>query len=293
MSNTPKFCRNCGNKLVEGAKFCNKCGTKIIINTESAVASPEVETPVISPVEPEVETSVIPPVESEVSAPVETEEELLKAIEKNLTSSPIVVSDEKVEKNFEPSPVEVPAESWNENAVTDKSSSQNKIIIALCILIFAILVVIGALFATGTIGFSSNKDNNTSVSEEDNILPEKKADSKKAKKSKKADKSDEDGKISDDGKDSETGFILPNSNVSDLKDEEVAALLNDDLRLAINEMYARHGYKFKSEDLQNYFNGKTWYKNENKTEDVVKAEFSEVETRNMVKLTNERSKRGN
>lgn len=26
---TPKFCRNCGEKLTSGAKFCKKCGTKI------------------------------------------------------------------------------------------------------------------------------------------------------------------------------------------------------------------------------------------------------------------------
>jgi hypothetical protein len=26
---TPKFCRNCGDKLSSGSKFCKSCGTKV------------------------------------------------------------------------------------------------------------------------------------------------------------------------------------------------------------------------------------------------------------------------
>lgn len=33
----------------------------------------------------------------------------------------------------------------------------------------------------------------------------------------------------------------------------------DQLRLAINEIYARHGRMFKDQELQAYFNGKSWY----------------------------------
>ena len=34
----------------------------------------------------------------------------------------------------------------------------------------------------------------------------------------------------------------------------------DELRLMRNEILARHGYKFQSKDLQEYFGGKSWYK---------------------------------
>ena len=26
-----KFCRKCGNKLIEGSEFCSSCGTKVLI----------------------------------------------------------------------------------------------------------------------------------------------------------------------------------------------------------------------------------------------------------------------
>ena len=32
-----------------------------------------------------------------------------------------------------------------------------------------------------------------------------------------------------------------------------------DLYFSRNEIYARHGRMFKNSDLQDYFNGKTWY----------------------------------
>lgn len=30
----PRFCRKCGNKLIDGALFCNMCGTKIITDQQ-------------------------------------------------------------------------------------------------------------------------------------------------------------------------------------------------------------------------------------------------------------------
>lgn len=32
-------------------------------------------------------------------------------------------------------------------------------------------------------------------------------------------------------------------------------------QMVINELYARHGYQFSNEDIQNYFNQKEWYQN--------------------------------
>ncbi|MBP3385006.1 MAG: zinc-ribbon domain-containing protein [Firmicutes bacterium] len=42
------YCRNCGNKIVEGDKFCSECGTKVAVDTAAAPvtpAAPEVELP--------------------------------------------------------------------------------------------------------------------------------------------------------------------------------------------------------------------------------------------------------
>lgn len=41
--------------------------------------------------------------------------------------------------------------------------------------------------------------------------------------------------------------------------EELKDYPEDILYLALNEIYARHGYIFRNEDLQNYFMGQVWY----------------------------------
>jgi hypothetical protein len=41
--------------------------------------------------------------------------------------------------------------------------------------------------------------------------------------------------------------------------EELKDYPEEILYLALNEIYARHGYIFKDEDLQNYFMGQVWY----------------------------------
>ncbi|PEQ95193.1 hypothetical protein CN481_04870 [Bacillus sp. AFS006103] len=54
-------------------------------------------------------------------------------------------------------------------------------------------------------------------------------------------------------------YIFPESDTKRLTESEIANLSYDQLRLARNEIYARHGYLFKSEDLQTYFSQKSWY----------------------------------
>jgi len=58
---------------------------------------------------------------------------------------------------------------------------------------------------------------------------------------------------------SSSDYILPASDKSVMRAEDVANLTKGQLRLARNEIYARHGYVFKSEDLQTYFSSKSWY----------------------------------
>lgn len=44
-----------------------------------------------------------------------------------------------------------------------------------------------------------------------------------------------------------------------LTEEDIAGMTREELRIARNEVYARHGYIFKSEDLREYFGSKSWY----------------------------------
>lgn len=58
-------------------------------------------------------------------------------------------------------------------------------------------------------------------------------------------------------------YVLPDSDMRYLEWEEVEALANyggkDLIRLAVNEMYARHGFVFKKPKNQEYFERKSWY----------------------------------
>ncbi|PID22053.1 hypothetical protein CSV61_07520 [Sporosarcina sp. P3] len=59
--------------------------------------------------------------------------------------------------------------------------------------------------------------------------------------------------------DSNDHFIISYSGDVFLDKSDLKGLSKDDLRLARNEIYARHGYVFKSKELQNYFGSQSWY----------------------------------
>ena len=54
-------------------------------------------------------------------------------------------------------------------------------------------------------------------------------------------------------------YILPTSDSEYLTRSDVEDLSQEENRLAINEIYARHGYTYSTEDLQEYFEDKSWY----------------------------------
>lgn len=54
-------------------------------------------------------------------------------------------------------------------------------------------------------------------------------------------------------------YIIPDSDSRYLTEDEVKKLSLKEINYAKNEIYARHGRKFDSQELQNYFNSKSWY----------------------------------
>lgn len=54
-------------------------------------------------------------------------------------------------------------------------------------------------------------------------------------------------------------YILPNSDSEYISDRDLDGLTADECRLALNEIYARHGRKFNDPDYRAYFNSKSWY----------------------------------
>ena len=57
----------------------------------------------------------------------------------------------------------------------------------------------------------------------------------------------------------EEDYVIPQSNSKYLTDLDVQGKTAQELNYAKNEIYARHGRRFDSPELQNYFNSKSWY----------------------------------
>ena len=75
------------------------------------------------------------------------------------------------------------------------------------------------------------------------------------------------------------GYILPDSDSRKLKKSDLAGMTAQQLSYAKNEIYARHGRVFKSSELQDYFNEKDWYEENDdfKDEDLSKKEAGNTE----------------
>lgn len=75
-------------------------------------------------------------------------------------------------------------------------------------------------------------------------------------------------------------YIMPYSGTYYLSDEDVRCLSKEDLRLARNEIYARHGRMFNLEEIQDYFDKQSWYVPTIAADDFNESMLSEVEKYN-------------
>ena len=82
----------------------------------------------------------------------------------------------------------------------------------------------------------------------------------------------------------ESEYILPFSSTRALTDEDLWGLSKTDLRLARNEIYARHGRQFNDSVLQVYFDSKSWYADISKLPLGTEPELSALERANITKI---------
>ena len=76
-------------------------------------------------------------------------------------------------------------------------------------------------------------------------------------------------------------YILQESSERALTDADVQGMSYDDLQMAINEIYARHGRIFGTESIQQYFEGKSWYQGTTDADHFSDSVFSSVENQNI------------
>ena len=73
-------------------------------------------------------------------------------------------------------------------------------------------------------------------------------------------------------------YIIPNSDNVLLKENDIKNLSAMQLTYARNEIYARHGYVFESEELNSYFRAKSWY---SPVTDNSRVKLNDTETANV------------
>lgn len=76
------------------------------------------------------------------------------------------------------------------------------------------------------------------------------------------------------------GYIFAKSDTVLLKKEELQGLSAKECKIARNEIYARHGRKFKDKELQAYFDSCDWYKGTVEPDDFEESDLSETEIAN-------------
>ncbi len=77
-------------------------------------------------------------------------------------------------------------------------------------------------------------------------------------------------------------YLLPNSDTVKLTRDDLRGFSKEDLRLARNELFARHGMIFGVTDLDNYFGSKSWYQPTYSYDDFLdKVEMNSVEEANL------------
>lgn len=77
-------------------------------------------------------------------------------------------------------------------------------------------------------------------------------------------------------------FVFPNSNACYLEESCLWNLPDEKLRIARNEIYARHGRRFNDEVLQNYFDKCSWYEGTLEPSDFSEELLNEYERANIL-----------
>lgn len=78
----------------------------------------------------------------------------------------------------------------------------------------------------------------------------------------------------------ETGYVFPNSSSELLSRSDLEGMTAEECKIARNEIYARHGRKFRDEELQAYFNACDWYEGTIEPDDFKETDLNEIEIAN-------------
>lgn len=281
------FCTKCGNELPVNAKFCTKCGTKVEAFQPGAIQPNP--TPQRASVPQQEPTQQQTPVRQASPAP-----------------QPQQKKNEKVTKTKNSKKVS----NKNKNETEKKSGSGAMVylLIGAAVLIIILIAIIVLLFIKGnqpakqdditdkpvvTTEQPTETETSTEQTDRKDVTGQQEASEKTSEVINKEDTTGNEDMGTDGAVGEEDAeYILPESASRLLTEADLANLTQEDLRIARNEIYARHGRKFLDEGLQEYFNGKSWYNGTIEPDDFKEDMLSEIERTNEDTIVNYETKMG-
>lgn len=141
-----------------------------------------------------------------------------------------------------------------------KSNGKVAVIVIAAVVIVFILVVIGVWLSSG-FDKPAKKTEKTAVSESEEKKTREDSETESAgfQDENMADESEDIEEETGEATSFERDYIIFDSNSAYLSESDLAGLSLQEINYAKNEIYARHGRKFKSAELQQYFESKSWY----------------------------------
>lgn len=261
------FCTKCGNELPVNAKFCTKCGTKVEAFQPGAI-------------QPN-------PTPQKASVPQPQQKKNEKVIKTK--------NSEKISNK-------------NDNEKKSGSGAMVYLLIGAAVLIIILIAIIVLLFIKGnqpakqdditdkpvvTTEQTTETETSTEQTARKDVTGQQEASEKTSEVINKEDTTgNEDMGIDGAVGEEEAEYILPESASRLLTEADLENLTQEDLRIARNEIYARHGRKFLDEGLQEYFNGKSWYNGTIEPDDFKEDMLSEIERTNEDTIVNYETKMG-
>lgn len=163
-----------------------------------------------------------------------------------------------------------------------KSANKNKIALLVGVAVLALLAAAGAFVLGKSGGKDRVEDENPPIQQEEDLNVD--ADAGEDEEADIVEEvTPEENVPQEDASALDAQYILPKSGTEKLTRADLEGLTKEQLRLARNEIYARHGMIFGVEDLDHYFATKSWYKPTISFADFDnKVEMSIVEEQNII-----------
>ena len=87
-------------------------------------------------------------------------------------------------------------------------------------------------------------------------------------------------------------YILPDSDIEYISVSEIEGMSKEELTLALNEIYARHGLMFNTSSIQEHFNSKSWYVPSIRPGHFNDSQFNDYERHNVDTIVNYMEEKG-